>query len=62
MIRLINRPVSLSCLFLVLSSKRQIQVQRSAAVDRINPYQGIVTVTGLVGALSTPELSTLSTM
>jgi hypothetical protein len=31
------------------------------AIGEVNPYQGIVTMKGLVGTLSTPKLSTLST-
>ncbi len=62
MIRPLNRRAGLPHLLLTPSSKQQIQLLRFAAVDKVNPNQGIVTTMGLVGTLSTPEAPTLSTM
>ncbi len=62
MIGLINRPADMPSMLLALSSIPQTLIRRIPAVDKPYPYQGIVTATGLVGALSTPRLSTLSTM
>ena len=42
-------------------SNQVIQLRRLGAVDRVNPNQGIIAVTGPAGTLSIPEASTLST-